>query len=185
MTVLALRRAGKVGRAIGPPLVAAALTFSLTGFAFGPSASPGYVLTANVNFTVTAAVSSSSTSFVPAGLYPGAHYFLWYTVNNPYTGAFTVTSLSINSSTAPAGCPISNLDLTGTTFTGALLVPALSSNTVAVPISMDSAAGNGCQGATFSFTYTGSATSTTVFATTTALVSSLNPSIVGQQVTYT
>jgi len=75
-------------------------------------------------FTITNTISSSSTTQTPALLYPGVSRYLWYTAHNPLTVPITVTTMSISSVTAPAGCPIVNLSYAATTFTGSLVVPA-------------------------------------------------------------
>jgi len=87
-------------------------------------------------FTITNTISSSSTTQTPALLYPGVSRYLWYTAHNPLTVPITVTTMSISSVTAPAGCPIVNLSYAATTFTGSLVVPAQGSNSVPVPISL-------------------------------------------------
>jgi len=55
---------------------------------------------------------------------PRVSRYLWYTAHNPLTVPITVTTMSISSVTAPAGCPIVNLSYAATTFTGSLVVPA-------------------------------------------------------------
>jgi hypothetical protein len=82
---------------------------------------------------------------------------------------------------------MSNLDLSQTTFSGSLVVPAGGTNRVSVPISLRDTNVNqdSCKSVTFHFVYSGTATYTQLFATTTNLASSLNPSIIGQPVTFT
>ena len=138
------------------------------------------------------AKSSGATGQNPAVLAPGVQRYLWYTVHNPLSVPITVNHLSVPSVTPPAGCPTSNLDVTHTSFGGSLVVPAAVSsvpgtNSVAVPISLINASADqvGCRNATFSFTFAGSATYTEVYATSAAISSSINPSSIGQGVTYT
>ena len=90
------------------------------------------------------------------------------------TVPITVTSMNIASVTPPAGCPTSNLDLSSTTFSGSLVVPASGTNAVSVPISLIDTGSNqdSCENKVFSFTYAGMATYTEVYATTTAVKSS-------------
>ncbi len=173
-------------------LFTAALVFSAVNFVVNKTQSPNLSLTANSNFAITSSVSSSSSSQIPAVLDPGATRYLWYTVHNALGLPVTVSSLGIASVAAPAGCPASNLDVSHASYSGSLVVPAKvgatpGANSVAVPIMLVAAAGNqdGCKNATFTFTFTGSAQYTEVYATSTAVASSQNPSTVGQSVTYT
>jgi Ca2+-binding RTX toxin-like protein len=138
-------------------------------------------------FTITNTISSSSTTQTPALLYPGVSRYLWYTAHNPLTVPITVTTMSISSVTAPAGCPIVNLSYAATTFTGSLVVPAQGSNSVPVPISLFETHKNqdSCENTTFRFDFQGTATFNVVPSTSTLLSSSHNPSVVGQSVTYT
>jgi hypothetical protein len=86
----------------------------------------------------------------------------------------TVTSMSIAAVMSPAGCPISNLDYSNTTFFVSLVVPASGTNFVRVPISLKDTGNNqdSCEHTTFNFVYAGTATYTEVYATTTAVTSS-------------
>ena len=91
--------------------------------------------------------------------------------------------MSIASLTPPAGCATSNLDYSGTTFSGSLVVPASGTNAVSVPISLVDTDTNqdSCENTSFDFVYTGTASYTEVYATTTAVTSSSDES----RVTYT
>ena len=119
------------------------LVFALTCFVTGPKSWPAFGLTSGTGFTITSTISSSPTSQVAAVLYPGANRYLWYTAHNPLTVPITVTSMKIATVRPPAGCPISNLNYSQTTFPGTptLVVPARvgatdGTNSVSVPISL-------------------------------------------------
>ncbi len=144
-------------------------------------------LNAKPNFSITSTISSSPTSQVPALLYPGTRRYLWYNVSNSQSVPITITSMGISNVSAPASCSITNLQFNLTSFTGALVVPAQGTSSVSVPISLYDTNTNqdSCEGVTFNFTYSGSAVYTEVYATSTAVTSSLNPSFLGQSVTYT
>jgi hypothetical protein len=179
--------------------VVAALTIGVSTQIFHRSpSSPQFALTAGAGFTITSTISSSSTSQTPANLDIGAQRYLWYNVANPLSVPITVTSMSISAVTPPAGCAVSNLDLSGTSFAGTLLVPKAVGATdgtgaVAVPIKLINETGTqqnnptssteNCANKTFGFTYTGMAQYTDT--TTTTLVASPNPSNSGQSVTFT
>ncbi len=181
------RRTKAVGQASAVALVIAALVLAVAFILTSPTKTPKFVLTAGTGFAITSTISSSSTSQTAGLLYPGAQSYLWYTAHNPLKVPITVTSMSIATVTPPAGCAASNLNYSSTTFSGSLVVPALGTSAVSVPISLVDTSTNqdSCEGATFNFVYAGTATYTEVYATTTAVTSSLNPSGVGQAVTYT
>jgi len=172
-----------VGRIGATALVSVSLVFVIAHAAIGSGGPP-----AGPNFSITSTISSSPTSQIPALLYPGVQDYLWFTAHNPQLVPITVDSMGIKNVDAPVGCAISNLDFGGTTFSGALVVPALSSATVTVPINLNETNTNqdSCEGVTFNFTYSGSATFDEVYVTTTAVASSpASPSSVGRSVTYT
>lgn len=180
------RRAKIVGRASATALVTVALVFAAASVAIGLS-NTTHTVTSVAPFTITSTISSSSSSQIPALLYPGVQRYLWYTAHNSQLVPITVDSMGISGVNAPAACSITNLQFDLTAFTGSLVVPAQGTSVVEVPISMYDTMMNQdpCQGATFSFTYSGSAIYTEVYATPTAVTSSLNPSGIGQPVTYT
>jgi hypothetical protein len=168
------------------------LVFALTCFVTGPKSWPAFGLTSGTGFTITSTISSSPTSQIAALLYPGTPRYLWYTAHNPLTVPITVTSMKIATVRPPAGCPISNLNYSQTTFSGTptLVVPARvgatdGTNTVSVPISLYDTDTNqdACENTTFNFVYTGTANYTDT--TTTTLTSSPNPSASGSPVTFT
>jgi hypothetical protein len=165
-------------------LVVAALVFILASIATGPTKTPGFVLTSETGFTITSTISSSPTSQTAAVLYPGAQRYLWYTAHNPMKVPIKVTSMRIAAVTAPAGCPAdSNLNYGSTTFSGSLVVPALGTKAVPVPISLVDTDTNqdSCENTVFNFTYAGTAAYSETYETTTAVTSSSDSS----GVTYT
>jgi Ca2+-binding RTX toxin-like protein len=151
----------------------------------GPKPTPPFGLTWSAGFRITSTISSSSSNQTAALLYPGTQRYLWYTAHNPLQVPITVTSMSIAAVVPPAGCPTSNLDYSNTTFSGSLVVPPSGTNAVPVPISLFETHTNQdpCENTTFHFVYSGKATYTDT--TTTALLSSPNPSTSGSLVTFT
>jgi hypothetical protein len=184
-------RTRAVGQGGAVALVTCALVFAaMTHVINRPATRLGKVLlTASTNFSITSTISSSSTSETAAMLFPGTPRYLWYTAHNPLSVPITVDSMSIGipTVTTPAGCSAANLDLTHTTFSGSLVVPAGGTNHTPVPISLKETGISQelCKNATFTFTYAGTATYTEVYGTSTVVASSLNPSAIGQSVTYT
>ncbi len=168
------RRAKSVARTSAVALVIAALVFTVASFVTGPAKTPKFLLTSGTGFAITSTISSSPTNQVAALLYPGVQRYLWYTAYNPLKVPITVTSMSIAEVITPTGCPISNLDYSGTTFSGLLVVPASDTNSVSVPISLIDTQANqdSCENTTFNFTYAGTATYTETYDTTTAVTSS-------------
>jgi LPXTG-motif cell wall-anchored protein len=128
-------------------------------------------LTANTDFLITSAVSSSSACTDVTLFLPGAQDYICYSVHNPYTEPFTVETISIAKTTAPTSCPVSNLDLSATSYAGtpALAVAAHGTGVVAEPISMVASptTQDACLGAVFHFTNAGTARVTTPTTTTT------------------
>ena len=138
-------------------------------------------------FTITSAITAyPGCSGATQRLYPGVQRCLTYTVSNPNTVPIDVTSLGISgvTSSAPSTCSVSPVAFSGGTYSGSLSVPASGTSATSVPIKwLDNGNQDGCEGATFNFAFTG--TATYVDSTTTALTSSPNPSSLGQQVIYT
>ena len=161
----------------------AALVFIFVSVATYPTKTPTFVLTSNTGFSITSTISSSPTNQIAARLYPGVQRYLWYTAHNPLKVPITVTFLRVATVMSPAGCPTSNLNYTGTTFLGSLVVPPSGTNTAAVPISLIDPHTNrdSCENTTFNFSYKGTATYIEVYATTTAVTSTPDQS----GVTYT
>jgi putative cell wall-binding protein len=135
------------------------MLLGVTWAATGRRTRPNLVLTAGTNFTITTTVSSSASSRVPALLYPGLQRYLVYTVSNPMDAPITVATLGITSVSATDSCPATNLDVSQTDFSGALVVPANGTSETEVPVSLIDSAVNqdACQNTTFRFTYSGTA----------------------------
>ena len=177
-------------RSMGPAVLSALLVAGLAIFQISRSERRPGVLVAGSAFSITSTISSSSTSEVTALLYPGVQRYLWYTVHNPLTDTITVQSIAAAIDPAnqpPVGCPAANLDLTGSNFSGALLVGPGGTASVARPIALKNANANqnACRGVTFHFVYSGTATYAHLYATTTSVASSQNPSTYGQSVNFT
>jgi hypothetical protein len=172
-------------------LVAAALLAGAALVAVSLAQAPASAVP-STDFTIASTISSSPTSQSAALLYPGVQRYLWYTVTNSLSVPITVTSLSISAVTAPSGCATTNLNYSGTTFSGSLVVPASGTNTVSEPISLlnlntsqnnASSPTENCASKSFTFTFTGSAEYTDV--TSSVLGSSPNPSTASQAITLT
>jgi len=177
-------------RAMGvSTLVVLAIALSLFGVV-NRAQSPKTALIAGTDFTITSAIKASpGCTGATVSLYPGVVRCLVYTVSNPLSDPITVDSLTLAMDPGfaqPAGCPSSNLDLTQTSFSGSLVVPANGTATVNRSIALiDAGNQNACKLATFHFRYSGHATYIHVYGTSTALASSANASWVAQQVTFT
>lgn len=125
-------------------------------------------------FTITGSVSN---------LTPGVQGSLLLTAHNSSSVPISVKSIQVDTDSAPAACPASNL--TTTNFTGTLAVPANGTANQSVPISLVAGAPDSCQNVSFSLKYTGSAQYTQVFASHTVLTSSKAPSTVDEPVEFT
>lgn len=142
-------------------------------------------------FTITNTISSSSTNQIPALLDPGVTRYLWYTAHNPLMTPIIVTSMSISHVTAPLGCSLSNLDYSQTNFVAPpavpIIVPALGVSTYAVPILLTDtqSSQNSCENRVFHFRFVGIASYSESYTTVSTVVSSLDPSYVGQDVIFT
>jgi hypothetical protein len=158
----------------------------------GPS-NACFKLNGGKGFTITSVVTTYPACSGPTVyLYPGVQRCLVYTAHNPLAVPLTVNSLGIASVTlttqprdqALPPCTTAELDLSKSSFSGSLVVPALGTNSVAEPIRLIENGTNqdNCERAVFDFVYTGNATYTDT--TTTALTSSPNPSRAGQTVTF-
>jgi hypothetical protein len=89
-----------------------------------------------------------------AGLYPGLTKKYTVTLTNTNSFAIVVTDISVKIDHASQRCRKQNLSSPG--FHGNVVVPARSTASVKVPISMETRAPDACQGAKFSLTYSGS-----------------------------
>jgi hypothetical protein len=103
--------------------------------------------------TSAAAAGSFRISGSVAGLYPGAQLPLVLTVTNPKYFAIVVSSLSVAVAAATPGCGAANL--TATSFSGNLQVPALGTAAVSLQVTLAHSAPNACQGVVFPLHYTG------------------------------
>ena len=139
--------------------------FSRTSETAGRRLAPKMILSADTDFQIDSSVSSTASCDNVALFLPGAQEYLCYTVQNPYTEPFTVTSMRIGETTAPATCPVSNLDLNTTAYSGtpALVVGPHGTGTMAEPISMVAGATDqdACLGTVFHFVNVGTALVTT------------------------
>ena len=183
---------GKV-RVLVMAVVLAALVVCAPRVLHGPN--PRMVLTAGEEFTVTGTLSSTpAPNVTPTVFYPGTQEYLVLTATNPQGVAITVNTLGVGvapqsaATPLPADCPASELDLSQASFVGSLNVPPDHGTASAwLPISLTDTGTDqsGCKGVTFYFNYSGTADYVEVYGTSTVVASSLNPSKVGQSVTYT
>jgi hypothetical protein len=86
-----------------------------------------------------------------AGLYPGVATSLPVTFVNPMRAPLSVQRATV-SAVGTVQCGAENLDLATVVFDEPVRVPARSAVAGALPLSMLSTAGDGCQGATFTVT---------------------------------
>ncbi len=178
-TTLAVTTAGLAFGA-GALLIALAFGSSTPGAGSADrNVAPDTTLTADADFFITSTVSSSTACDNVALFLPGAQDYICYTVHNPYTQPFTVESISISKTTAPTDCPVSNLDLSDTTYSGtpALTVAAHGTGVVAEPISMVASTTNqdACLGTTFQFSNVGTARVTTPTTPSTSTTTTTAP----------
>lgn len=139
-------------------VAATALGFAAPGITSASATPTG---SGDVEFTISSAVTALPDCRAPAVLFPGVERCLRYTVHNDSSAAITVTSITIADVQAPPGCDHTNLDLAESEFTGALTVaagaaalsPPLRIELLETGVNQD-----GCQGATFAFTFQGVAT---------------------------
>jgi len=184
--VKGFQRAKAIGLTIAVMAVVAGASFIGTNTALS-TVRPKVRLIAADDFTISATISSSQSTETAAKLVPGVQRYVWYTATNPLSVSLTVTSMSIQSVTPPAGCPTAYLDTSNSSFSGSLVVPAHSTNGVGEPIKLieTGSSQDSCKNKAYGFTFTGSAQYTETYSTGTVLASSQNPSNPGQSVTYT
>jgi hypothetical protein len=118
--------------------------------------------------TVASTSNSSDTFGVTAttvtGLYPGATRNLVLTLTNPYSFDIKVTDLSASlAGTSSPACAATAANLTVRPYQAPPSLPVtLTANQVkavgAIPLVMPRTVANGCQGATFTLSLTGTAT---------------------------
>ena len=157
---------------------------------FDLTSGSGFSITSTVYTTPSGAYPAASCSGTPALLYPGVTRCVVFSVHNNLKATITVTGITSSLDpgyTVPAACSGTNLSLP--TFSGSFNVA--SGATVAspgVPILLKDTHSNqtACANSfVFHFDYSGTATYTEVYGTSTAVTSSQNPSTVGNSVTYT
>ena len=189
-------------------LVVAALVIGLSSLVIGPKSgsSPhlGFALTnGSQSFTINGTIyttnspsgaygpSTTCTGTYPALLYPATTRCVVFSVHNNLKATISVTGITTsldttNFSAPPADCSGTNLVLP--TFSGSFNVTGgNSANSPGVPIELkdNGAPQNDCKNLTYRFIYSGTAQYTEVYATSTGVTSSQNPSTTGQSVTYT
>ena len=184
-----LRRVRTVG-VTAVTLVAVAFASFVGSQRFMRTVRPHAQLIAVNDFSVQSRVTAYPGCVLPTvSLYPGTTRCFTYIVGNPLQSAINVSSLSVAIDPLfppPAGCSSSDLHLSTLAFSGSLIVPALGSGTVNKQITLaDNGNQNACRNFTFHFLLSGTTTYTEVYGTGTLVSSSLNPSTVGQSVTYT
>jgi Ca2+-binding RTX toxin-like protein len=186
--VLRFVKIGAIGAACVVTPAACVFTFGFPGFGHHHP-TPYLPLSSGSGFTITTNIySSPACSGSTALLDPGVTRCLIYTVKNNLTVPITVRTINIaldpRFSAPPSGCSAADLSLPN--FSGSLSVPgAGSANSSGLPIYLTDTKTNqdNCENTTLHFVYTGSAVYTD--RTSTALVSSLNPSTSGRSVTFT
>lgn len=103
--------------------------------------------------TVTVAAATGT-----ADLYPGASGALYFTLNNtnPYPVTFTSLTPGTVTSSDPTNCPAANVSATSASGLSLPVGANATSPTLSVPatVSMAGAAGDGCQGVTFTVALT-------------------------------
>jgi hypothetical protein len=115
----------------------------------GATRAPGAAVprTTTPTFTIAGKVS---------GLFPGKTLPLVLTLGNPNKLTITVTTVTTAVENATSTCVATNVSVTG--FSGHLAIPAGKTRTVTAKVTMKTSAPNSCEGKSFPFHYTGSAT---------------------------
>jgi hypothetical protein len=142
-------------------LASIAVTAPGPGQSTATATSRGLAKVAGSTFAVTGTIAAAPACDREAPLVPGIERCLVYTIHNLLDTPITVTAISIQHVDAPEACPAASLDLTQSAFTGAVVVPAgARAATPGRPIVLRHLATNqdACKGATFTFTYAGTAT---------------------------
>ena len=186
-------------------LVVAALAFGVSSSVLGTksaiaqhlgfdltSGSSSFTISSTTYTTPSGAYPAASCSGTRALLYPAVTRCVVFSVHNNLKAAISVQSITTaldttNYAAPPADCSGTNLVLP--TFSGpGFNVPGGGNATSpGVPIELkdNGAPQTDCENYSYNFVYTGSANYTEVYGTSTGVVSSQNPSTVGQSVTYT
>jgi hypothetical protein len=113
-------------------------------------------------WTVLAQAPVTIRGDLSGSLYPGGHQQLTLAIANPYNFTISVTNIQtqVQDRTSAAGCTNSTNGGVAVTSAGPVLVPANSSTTVQVTVSMADLSINqdACKGVTFTFLYSATAT---------------------------
>ncbi len=179
----------KVG--FGVPLVVAGAV--VAAVAVPGTSNACFPIRGGKGFRITSLVTAYPACSGPTvQLYPGVRRCLVYTAHDLLHVPITVSSLSVVGVTlttqprdpALPPCSTAELDLSKSSFSGSLVVPALGVASVAEPITLvdDGANQDNCESATFNFVYSGTGTYTDTTAT--ALASFPNPSSEDQRVAF-
>ena len=179
-------------------LAVAAIALVSLSSGSSPSRSPHYVLTSGSSFSIAGTVYTTPSGPYPAAsclgspalLYPATTRCMVFSVHNALKASITVQSITSaldpGFPAPPAACAGSSLSLPS--FSGSLNVASGATvNSPGEPITLKDNGANqdACQGLTYHFVFSGTATYTEVYGTSTELVSSQNPSALAQAVTYT
>jgi hypothetical protein len=185
-------------------LVIAALAFGVSSSVLGTrsaiaqhlgfdltSGASSFTITSTTYTTPSGAYPAASCSGTPALLTPAVTRCMVFSVHNSLSVPITVQSITTTLDTTnfpapPADCKGTNLELP--TFSGSLSVPGhgdASSSGVPIELKDNGEPQNDCENSTYHFVYSGTANYTEVYGTSTGVVTSQNPSTVGQSVTYT
>ena len=185
-------------------LVVAALVMGVSSLVLGPrsataqhlgfdltSGSSSFTITSSIYTTPSGAYPATSCSGTPALLTPAVTRCVVFSVHNNLKASISVQSITTaldttNYPAPPADCSGTNLVLPA--FSGSFNVTGggdATSPGVPVELKDNGAPQNDCKNLTYHFVYTGMANYTEVYGTSTGLVSSHNPSTIGQSVTYT
>ena len=185
-------------------LVVAALAFGISSSVLGSksaiaqhlgfdltSGSSSFTITSTTYTTPSGAYPAASCSGTPALLTPAVTRCVVFSVHNNLKAPISVHSITTALDTAnyappPADCAGPNLELPA--YSGSFNVAGGGNATSpGVPIELkdDGAPQDDCENYVYHFNYSGSGNYSEVYGTSTDLVSSQNPSSVGQSVTYT
>ena len=155
--ILAASTVAGLGNMEGPPSTLVGINADAAYASAGPAAKGPAGPAPSSNASATANTSNAFTiSGSISGLYPGASLPMVLTITDSKTYAITVSSISTTVSSQKAACGSGNL--TVSSFTGSLAVPAKQSVTATVTAEMLHSAPDACQGAKFKLLYSGTGT---------------------------
>ena len=155
------------------------------------SGSSSFTITGTAYTTPSGAYPAASCSGTPAPLSPDVTRCVAFSVHDNLKANITVTGITTaldttNYPAPPADCTGTNLVLP--TFSGSFDVTAggdATSPGEPMELRNNGALQNDCENLTYHYVYSGSASYTEVYGTSTGVASSQNPSTPGQSVTYT